>query len=417
MTLLSTEARWGFIAKLFHWTMAVGLLGLCAFGFWMSDLPRGPVMFKAYALHKSCGITLLALALARLAWRAVDRRPAELPAPGWQKLAALGTHLALYALMLAVPLAGWAYNSAANFPLQWFGLVNLPALVPASPLLKEFFHEAHELGAIALLVLTAVHVAAAWKHHLLDKDNTLRRMLPGGGAVVLVAAGAMGLAAVTASAPTQAFPAVPASAAAEAAEVVARLALIAARAIKPGAAEADKPNAAVASKAPTTEWFLDTAQSKLTFTGTQQGETFTGHFKRFTPRIVFSPAALAVSQWTVTIDIRSNDSANQERDETMRTSEWFDVAHYPTATFTATRFRTGAGAGQYVADGELSIKGRKVRVPLPFRWTPAANGKSATLVSQVVLDRHAFELGTGDWADDAWVGRNVTVGVQLALVR
>ena len=383
MTILSTEARWGFIAKLFHWTMAVGLLGLCAFGYWMSDLPRGPAMFKAYALHKSFGLTLLALALARLAWRLFDRRPLDLAAPGWQKLAALGTHFALYGLMLAVPLAGWAYNSASHFPLQWFGLVNLPALVPASPVLKEFFHEAHELGAAALLTLVALHVAAAWKHHLVDKDNTLRRMLPGGSAVVLVAAGAMALAALTTP--------VPANAAAAA------------------AGKAKAPAAA--------EWQMDAARSTLTFTGTQQGEAFTGHFKRFTPRIVFSPAALAVSQWAVTVDVKSNDSANQERDETMRTSDWFDVAHYPTATFTATAFRAGKGAGEYVADGELVIKGRKVRVPLPFRWTPAANGKTATLSAQVVLDRHAFALGTGDWADDAWVGRNVTVNVQLVLSR
>ena len=375
MPLLSNEARWGFVAKLFHWTMAVGLLGLCAFGFWMSDLPRGPAMFKAYALHKSFGITLLALALARLAWRAVDRRPLDLAAPGWQKLAALGTHLAFYALMLAVPLAGWAYNSAANFPLQWFGQVNLPALVPASPALKEFFHEAHELGAIALLTLVALHVAAAWKHHLLDKDNTLRRMLPGGGAVLLVAAGALGLAAVVA------------------------------------------PTPATATTPTAPEWRLDAARSKLSFSGTQQGEAFTGRFNRFTPRINFAPNALAASQWTVNIDAKSNDSANAERDETMRTADWFDVAHYPTAMYTARTFRAGSTAGFYVAEGELVIKGRKAQVPLTFRWAPAADGKSATLSGQVVVDRHAFALGTGDWADDAWVGRNVTVGVQLALTR
>jgi cytochrome b561/polyisoprenoid-binding protein YceI len=379
MTLLSTEARWGFIAKLFHWTMAIGLLGMCAFGFWMSDLPRGPAMFKAYALHKSCGITLLALALARLAWRAVDRRPLDLAAPGWQKLAALGTHLALYTLMLAVPLAGWAYNSAANFPLQWFGVLNLPALVPPSAALKEFFHEAHELGAIALLTLAALHVAAAWKHHLLDKDNTLRRMLPGGGALLLVAAGALGLAASLASAPVD-------------------------------ASTHGKAHAAV-------DWRLDAARSKLSFSGKQQGEAFTGRFNRFTPRIVFAPEALAASQWSVTIDVKSNDSANAERDETMRTSDWFDVAQYPTATYTARTFRAGSAAGFYVAEGELVIKGRAVRVPLNFRWMPAADGKSATLSGQVVVDRHAFALGTGDWADDAWVARHVTVGVQLALTR
>jgi cytochrome b561/polyisoprenoid-binding protein YceI len=388
MSLLSTPSRWGFIAKLFHWTMALGILALCAYGFWMTDLPRGPAMMKAYAFHKSCGLTLLALALLRLVWRMVDRAPQPLPVAGryagWQHLAARGTHALLYGLMLAVPLAGWAYNSASHFPLQWFGVVNLPALVPADPAAKEWYEELHEAGAIALLVLVAAHVAAAWKHHLIDRDDTLRRMLPGAGAVALVTAGAFGLAMLATPAPSRAA----------------------------GTGAATK---AANAKAPA--WRMDAARSQLTFKGTQQGEAFTGRFVRFAPQIAFSPEALAASRWVVTIDVGSNDSANAERDETMRLAEWFDVARYPQASFTTSGFRAGAAPGNFIADGELVIKGRKARIALPFRWTAAADGRSATLAGQVVLDRHAFALGTGDWMDDAWVGRSVTVGVQLALAR
>jgi polyisoprenoid-binding protein YceI len=162
---------------------------------------------------------------------------------------------------------------------------------------------------------------------------------------------------------------------------------------------------------------METARSQLTFKGTQQGAAFTGRFQRFTPQIVFSPDALATSRWQVTIDVGSNASGSEERDETMRMADWFDVARYPTATFATTGFRAGTAPGSFVAEGELTIKGRKARIALPFRWTPSADGRAATLIGQVVLDRHTFALGTGDWADDAWVGRSVTVGVQLALAR
>ena len=386
MDLLSTRAQWGIVAKLFHWTMAVGLLGLAAYGFWMTDLPRGPAMLRAYALHKSWGLTLLALALLRLAWRAIDRRPEILPAPGWQRLAATSTHFALYGLMLGVPLAGWAYNSAANFPLQWFGLFNLPPLVPGNPVSREWFEAIHAGGALALLALAAVHVAAACKHHLVDRDGTLRRMLPGGvvRAPLLVLGSSLLIAGLLTPAAVL-------------------------------AAGAGTPTRTTAGAVP--EWRMDAARSRLTFTGTQQGEAFTGRFTRFTPLLRFSPEALASSRWVVTIDVASNDSANRERDETMRTADWFDVARHPRATFITTGFRRGATAGSYLADGELSIKGRTARIVLPFRWSPAASGQTATLTAQVVLDRHAFGLGTGEWLDDAWVGKQVTVGVQLALVR
>lgn len=391
MALHSTDLRWGTLAKLFHWVMALGILGAAAFGFWLSDQPRNPATFKLYALHKSVGITLLGLAVLRLVWRAFDARPLHAPGPGWQRLAATSTHYAIYGLMFAVPLAGWALNSAANFPLQWFGLVNLPAIVPADKVAKELYEELHELGAIALLVLAAIHVAAAWKHHLVDKDNTLKAMIPfgkpdgGSGAAGLLAALLAGALVLAPS----------------------------------GEAVAAQAKAAPAKPAPAAvaAWTTDAARSKLTFTGTQQGEAFTGRFKAYTPKITFAPEALAASSWEVSIDIRSADSANAERDETMRTADWFDVARFPTATFKTVGFRAGTAAGSYIADGDLTIKGKTRRIALPFSWKPAADGKTATLTAQVVLERTQWDLGLGDWLDDAYVGRKVTVGVSLALQR
>ncbi len=128
MPLRSDEQHWGGAAKTFHWLMALLIITLGCVGLYMADLPNSPDKIKIYALHKSTGLTVLALALLRLAWRLRDPRPRDVPMPAWQAAAARGVHVALYGLMLVMPLSGWLFNSAAGFPLQWFGLVNLPSL-------------------------------------------------------------------------------------------------------------------------------------------------------------------------------------------------------------------------------------------------------------------------------------------------
>ena len=180
MSLRSTPNRWGTLEWLFHWVMAAGLAFMVGLGLWMSDLPLGMRKLNVYALHKSIGITLLALAALRLIWRTQDSRP--IPAPGqpaWQLKAAGATHGLIYVLLFAIPLSGWLYNSAAGFPLHWFNLVNLPKLAGTDPALKATAHEIHETAAWLLVALVALHAAGALKHHFIDRDNTLRAMLPG----------------------------------------------------------------------------------------------------------------------------------------------------------------------------------------------------------------------------------------------
>lgn len=178
MALRATSDNWGWLARLLHWGMLVLFLGIIPAGFYMSDLPTGPQKFKIYALHKSIGITLLTLAGLRLLWRLGQRRPQLPPMPAWQERVAGATHVLLYVLMFAIPLAGWLYNSAAGFPLRWFGLFNLPALTGTNPALKVVAREAHEAGALLLIALVGLHAAGAFKHHFVDHDQTLRLMLP-----------------------------------------------------------------------------------------------------------------------------------------------------------------------------------------------------------------------------------------------
>ncbi|TXH70320.1 MAG: cytochrome b [Lysobacteraceae bacterium] len=181
MTLKNTDDRWGGLSQLLHWTIVVLILVIAYIGLTMGDLPNGPDKIRTYALHKSIGITILGLAVLRLLWRFYAGTPK--PAPGTphlqERLASL-MHWALYALLFAIPISGWVVNSSAGFPLQWFGLVNLPAIVERSRELHEAAEEAHELMFWLLALLAAAHAGAAFYHHIFQRDATLARMLPKG---------------------------------------------------------------------------------------------------------------------------------------------------------------------------------------------------------------------------------------------
>ncbi|HEX7111944.1 MAG TPA: cytochrome b [Mizugakiibacter sp.] len=180
MPLRSSETRWGTLAQFFHWTVALLIVAQGTIGLTMVAMAPTVAKVKVYALHKSIGLTVLALVLLRLAWRAADRRPADPPAmPRWQVVGARAVHVALYLLILAMPLSGWLFNSAANFPLSWFGLVHVPSLTGgADPALKALARAAHETLFWILVAVLAAHVGAALKHHLVDRDAVLARMLP-----------------------------------------------------------------------------------------------------------------------------------------------------------------------------------------------------------------------------------------------
>ena len=171
--------RWGVVSQLFHWTCAALVIALGAIGLYMTELSSPVAKIRIYALHKSLGITLLALVVLRLLWRWT--RPAPGPVPGMSRhlrLAADGTHGFLYVMMIAIPLSGWLYNSASGYPLQWFRRFNLPALAGKDEQLARLAHALHEYGFWLLLVLVVGHVGAALYHHLFLDDGTLHRMLP-----------------------------------------------------------------------------------------------------------------------------------------------------------------------------------------------------------------------------------------------
>ena len=178
MPARNTAVRYGFVAQGLHWVIAGLLIVQVTLGKIADDLPLGLDKLALTARHKSVGITILALAAIRLAWRLIDRPPAPPPMPRWQFVASRLTHAAFYVLLFAMPLSGWLMSSASNYPVSWFGLVQLPDFVRPDEGLEQLLEEVHETLAKVLITLAILHVAAALKHQFIDRDGLLTRMLP-----------------------------------------------------------------------------------------------------------------------------------------------------------------------------------------------------------------------------------------------
>lgn len=183
LPLANTSARYGAVSLLMHWGMAVLLVVLLATGWYMVQLPDvgfDREKIRLILAHKSLGMLAFALVFARIAWRNATITP-PLPAtvPDWQKSAAYFVHLCFYALMLALPLTGWLMSSAGGFPVYlWFDKGLVPDLIGNNPSLFGFYIELHRWLAYALLAVLLAHAGAALAHHLVWRDDTLRKMLP-----------------------------------------------------------------------------------------------------------------------------------------------------------------------------------------------------------------------------------------------
>ena len=171
--------RYGAPAVALHWVMALLILGNLGFGLYLVDLPLSPAKLRYFSWHKWVGVTVFALAAARLAWR-LGHPPPPLPRSlaGWEtRLARIG-HGLLYVLFFAVPLSGWLYSSAAGFQTVYLGVLPIPDLLEKNRELAETIRPVHRWLNYALMGVVTGHVAAALKHHFIDRNDVLARMLP-----------------------------------------------------------------------------------------------------------------------------------------------------------------------------------------------------------------------------------------------
>ncbi len=168
--------KYNLVARTLHWIIALAIITEIILGLG-SDAFRG--MFPAMPIHKAIGMTVLALSLFRLYWRISHPAP-PLPSsmPRWQIGVAHGLHWLFYIMIIAVPLTGWIFSSAGKYPLDWFGLFDIPKLpVMKGSALAETAHAGHELMGTLFIPLILLHVAAALFHQFVQKDGVLRRML------------------------------------------------------------------------------------------------------------------------------------------------------------------------------------------------------------------------------------------------
>ena len=177
---MAAPARYTRTAVALHWLIALLIVCGFALGWVMTDIPGfTPTKLKYFSWHKWIGVTVFALAVIRVLWRATHVPP---PLPGGtsvlQRVAAHGVHWLLYALMLVIPITGYLYSSASNIPVVYLGLVPLPRLIDPDPVLKETFKTLHVFLNYVLLSLVVLHVLAVVKHQLFDRDGLLSRMLP-----------------------------------------------------------------------------------------------------------------------------------------------------------------------------------------------------------------------------------------------
>lgn len=179
MKIKNSKDKYGIIAIIFHWFMALLIIGMLSLGIYMVDLPVGLQKIKLYGVHKEFGVLVLMLVTLRVAWRLSNIVP-FLPAhlPNWQKLAARMSHFLLYVLMFAMPMTGWLLSSAAGFPVSFFGLFLLPNLLSPNENLRFLFTETHKWLGFGFIALIGVHVAAVLQHYVMYRENILKRILP-----------------------------------------------------------------------------------------------------------------------------------------------------------------------------------------------------------------------------------------------
>jgi cytochrome b561 len=178
MDLDSTPTRYGRMAIALHWLTTLLVVAGFTLGLSMVELPFGRQKLQWYAWHKWVGITIWLLTCGRLAWRWRQGAPPMELMPAWQRRVAVVTHGLLYALLVAIPISGWLYSSATGVQVVYLGLLPLPDAVPKDKALAVLLRSVHLTLNFTLLALVCVHAAAALKHHFVDRDAVLTRMLP-----------------------------------------------------------------------------------------------------------------------------------------------------------------------------------------------------------------------------------------------
>ena|SRR5882672_6921176 len=182
MSFRNTTRGWGALSKALHWLIVLLIINQWLIARHADQLPLGMAKLQALSLHKSFGITILMLASVRLAWRWMNPVPTlEGLAKPWERRLAHLSHVLLYGLIFAMPLTGWLMSSAKAYSVSWFHLFQLPDLIGRDPAVFELMKDTHHALFKVLVAVALLHAGGALKHHFIDRNEVLKRMLPFGG--------------------------------------------------------------------------------------------------------------------------------------------------------------------------------------------------------------------------------------------
>lgn len=409
--MAASPQRYTAVAIVLHWMIATAIIANFLLGWWMheaieNDSTRSLAVI-VFQVHKSLGLSILVLSLLRLLWRFINPTPA-LPAtmPRWEKLAAKATHWAFYGLMIGIPLTGWLYVStqwrhetALNIPTLWFGLFEVPHLLALNEAalstrqqLAGLFAEAHEAMAFAIAVLLVLHIAAALKHHFVQRDEVLSHMVPAleksldatttepGRRLTL----RLGLSLIP----------------------IAIIAIV--FSLLQGQSSKHSGGKSIETGAQS-EWLIDPARSHIEFSGTHAGADFKGEFTRWRGDIRFNPASPEKALITASIDTASATDGIPLHDETLPLAEWFNVEVHPIATVQSTSILS-IDSQRYEVNGVLTIKGVDVDLK---GFVLEVEDQGIRISGDTVLDRAALNLGMESDPQGEWVSLAIPVNLVL----
>ncbi|MDF1708057.1 MAG: cytochrome b/b6 domain-containing protein [Paracoccaceae bacterium] len=402
MSRSNSTARYGSVTKMFHWLTAFLILSAIPLGLIATDLAHrieaGETDLVArttllFSLHKTIGIAAFLTALGRIVWAMTQPRPGLLHGGRRAEATLAGTiHWLLYGAMLVTPLSGWVHHAATTgFAPIWWPLGQTLPFVPQSATVAQAAETVHFLASRVLILSILLHVAGALKHHWIDRDDTLRRMLPRatvrqnpspaqpGHAVPLVAAGVIWLGILGAGA-APALIALP-----------------------------DSPAPVAAQTAAPGDWQVQ--EGTLALAIRQMGAKVEGSFADWTAQITFADDPTQDVNGAVRVEVAiSSLSLGTVTGQAMG-ADFFDEASHPRAVFEARILRAG---GSFVADGLLTLKGNAVPVRLPFDLV--SSGDTASMIGELSLDRRDFGIGASV-TEEGTLGFGVTVTVQLKAQR
>lgn len=403
-----TTYNW--LSRQFHWIIAALIFMAFALGLTMEPLELSKEKLNFYAWHKWLGLIILSLVLLRLIWRLITKVPTHqsVTVPPLFHFGAKVGHFLLYAVLIILPLIGWLRTSSAGFEIVLFEVVPVPDLLGKDEVLSNRLAFLHQMLAYFLALLVLGHVAAVFIHHQFFKDPILNKMKPHLMHKFLIVATLLGgvvfYGFYVLLAPKPVLNDLKSKTPAEKAE------------IKTASKETSSKTAERK-----TNWEIDKTVSLLEFTATQKSAKTSGTFKTYQlKQLVFEEEDLSNAVVEIEIDVASISLSNLLVEQTLGSSQWFNVGEFPTAKFISKEFKS-LGGERYQVSGDLQIKDIVKPAIVSLTIKKVVNEQSGDVVieatGETVISRLSYKIGQGEWASTDDLADEVQLKIHIRALK